>query len=97
MTFAKIISEAGLNPTDYPKASEIVVTVADQKGRELGEDELNFPSTIFSENSNALKYFKNFLKKCEGNSELVFLHIRLIDSALIILDDAGLPSIFYLR
>lgn len=95
MTFAKIISEAGLNPTDYPNASKIAVTVADRKLRNLEENELNFTSPIFSENPYSSYRFKNFLEKCEANPNLVFLQITLIDDAIIIRDDDVQPSIFH--
>lgn len=83
MTFAKIISEAGLKPTDYPNASEISVTVVDQEGRNLEEEELNFASPIFSEKSK-LEYFEKFLRECETTSTPRSLNIIILEHALII-------------
>lgn len=95
MTFAKIISEAGLNPTDYPKLSETMVTVSDQEGRELKEDEVNF--AIFSENDNALTHFKVLLNHYENTSANYGVtsatktaSIRIFEDSLLIRFDSQL-------
>ena len=49
MKFGCIISECGLNPTDYPHTSEIAIEVFDCKNHKISEP-LKFAKEIFSEN-----------------------------------------------
>lgn len=93
MELAKVISEAGLNPTDYPRASGIEVDVLDRKDRDIPENEFEFQSAIFSKNPDTLKKFMDFLDSLEKSS-VYYMQLKLLDEALIVYINDEPPQIF---
>lgn len=96
--FGKIISEAGYTPKDFPKLSEMTITLFDQKKRNLEEDSFNFRKKLFSKNLDSQKKFRELLENLM-KKDIAHLTItgRLTDDVLILYVSAyALPQIFIL-
>ena len=83
MKFAEIIRNAGLNPKDFEKASNIPTTLYDGKNRTSSEETVTFVKPLFEENEGSLKNFNNFLIGLE-KEEIESLNVRVdIDSVIL--------------
>ena len=65
MKFAEIIRNAGINPEDFPKSSNIEIHLYDGKNRESTEETVKYAKPLFEENDSSLKNFKSFLTGIE--------------------------------
>ena len=83
MKFAEIIRNAGLNPKDFEKVSNIPTTLYDGKNRICSEETVTFIQPFFKENHYSLKNFKDFLIGLE-KEEIDSLNVRVdIDSVIL--------------
>lgn len=85
MLLRHIISETGLNASDYPKTSEMPITLYDRKHREITEEkDFNFGKKLFSANLDSLAKFRAMLEFLEESEAKKDFSGRLTDDFLII-------------
>ena len=94
MKFGCIISECGLNPTDYPHTSEIAIEVFDCKNHKISEP-LKFAKEIFSENLSSKKEFIKFLNTLEKNKVSgVVGTVKIFEDAIMLYFPHQAPKLF---
>ena len=65
MKFAEVIRNAGLNPLDFPKASNITIELYDGKERLSVEETVNYAEPLFTKNEGSFLNFQSFVSGLE--------------------------------
>ena len=101
MKFAEIIREAGINPSDIPKAAELSIVLYDVKKREITDETIHFVEPIFEKNCRSRADFLKFLVDLEGHltqnedlSKAMVLRAQITESMLLIGSGVTTPSFF---
>lgn len=84
MKFAEIIREAGLNPKDFPTASNISIVLYNGKSR-VDDETIHYVESLFAHNDDSLERFKVFLRKLEKDP-ISSMNI-MIDEYYVVLND----------
>ena len=93
--FGKIISEVGLQPTDFQKLSDIPVDIYDRKNRILDEEHFDFGRNMFSRNSDSKESFTKLLKQLMEKNLDVKVSGRLLDEMFILyISTFGRPLVY---
>ena len=95
MKFAEIIRNAGLNPMDFSKASNITIELYDGKDRACVEETVTFAEPLFTKNEGSLLNFQSFISGLEKDS-FESMNVN-IDADSVILFYKTPRSIVFLR
>ena len=95
MKFAQIIREAGLNPSDYPRLSEIPIKLSDRKNRLIEDETIHFTLPLFEKKKSSLEHFIAFLDKNEAMPTFSSLEGKIDEAFLLLwIGESGLPIQF---
>jgi len=83
MKFAEIIRNAGLKIEDFPKSSNIEITLYDDENRIVPEEKVTYAKPFFDENPDSLKNFEHFITGLE-TEEITTMNVK-IDEHLVVL------------
>lgn len=65
MKFAEILKNAGMNPQNFPKSSEIKTFLYDGKDRISSEENINYVEPFFKHNDGSFLNFQHFVNGIE--------------------------------
>lgn len=83
MKFAEIIRNAGLKIEDFPKSSNMEITLYDDENRIVPEEKVTYAKPFFDENPDSLKNFESFITGLE-TEDISTMNVK-IDADVVIL------------
>lgn len=84
MKFALIIKEAGFAPEGFPNASEIPITLFDEKDRIIEDKSLHFFERLFAHCPGSSIKFYNFLNKLEDGNTVQSMAVKIDASSVCV-------------
>lgn len=96
MKFAEIIREAGLNPSEFKKCSDIPAVLYDGKDRVESKETVHYIEPLFEKNPGSLWNFKSTLISLE-NENIESINVKVDIDSVVLFYKTGRATVFSRR